>query len=185
MSIKSNWIALLYKSATGTKKVRTLLTPVGLIVFGLFLALTIFISIKADQLFAIGWFIPNFPTYFSGLAILFLGVWLVTWSVIHFFKEKGTPVPLNPPPKLVTGGPYQYVRNPMISGIFFLLFGLGFLIKSPALVFVFTPLFIVLNLFELKTIEEPELQLRLGKEYEIYKKGTPMFLPKILKRWKR
>jgi protein-S-isoprenylcysteine O-methyltransferase Ste14 len=43
--------------------------------------------------------------------------------------------------------------------------------------FLFTPLFIVLNVLELKYIEEPELEQRLGKPYVAYKNRVPMFLP--------
>ena len=32
---------------------------------------------------------------------------------------------------------------------------------------------------ELKAIEEPELEMRLGKDYLDYKKKTPMFFPKM------
>jgi protein-S-isoprenylcysteine O-methyltransferase Ste14 len=99
------------------------------------------------------------------------------WSNLHFIKVRGTPVPFNPPPSLVTTGPYAYVRNPMLSGVFILLFGLGIVFNSISLVFIFTPLFILLNVLELKAIEEPELEKRLGREYTEYKKGVPMFIP--------
>ena len=92
---------------------------------------------------------------------------------------KGTPVPFNPPPKLVTTGPYTHVRNPMLTGLFILLFGFGALFGSVSLVFLFTPLFILVNVWELKAIEEPELGKRLGQEYFEYKKKTPMFIPKL------
>ena len=101
------------------------------------------------------------------------------WSILHFIKVKGTPVPFNPPPKLVTTGPYAYIRNPMLSGVFILLFGFGVLFNSISLVFIFTPLFILFNYVELKAIEEPELEKRLGENYLKYKKRIPMFIPKL------
>jgi len=107
------------------------------------------------------------------------------WSILHFIKVKGTPVPFNPPPKLVDAGPYAYVRNPMLSGVFILLFGIGILFNSISLIFLFTPLFILFNFLELKTIEEPELEKRLGKEYLEYKKRVPMFIPKLGRTKKR
>jgi protein-S-isoprenylcysteine O-methyltransferase Ste14 len=84
---------------------------------------------------------------------------------------------MNPPPELVTSGPYAYVRNPMLAGVFALLFGFGIFLGSVSLLFVFTPLFILLNVWELKNIEEPELVKRLGEKYVEYRKRTPMFLP--------
>jgi protein-S-isoprenylcysteine O-methyltransferase Ste14 len=70
---------------------------------------------------------------------------------------KGTPAPFNLPPELVTAGPHAYMRNPMLSGIFILLFGLGFAFRLISLIFICTPLFILINVMELKAIEESEL----------------------------
>jgi hypothetical protein len=67
----------------------------------------------------------------------------------------------------------------MLSGIFILLFGLGFAFKSISLLFVFAPLFILINVMEITAIEEPELEMRLGRDYLEYKKKTPMFFPRI------
>jgi protein-S-isoprenylcysteine O-methyltransferase Ste14 len=58
-----------------------------------------------------------------------------------------------------------------------LLFGFGALLGSVSLLVVFTPLFIFINVWELKTIEEPELVKRLGQDYVEYRKRTPMFFP--------
>ena len=113
------------------------------------------------------------------ITVLTIGAFLCAWSLLHFVKVRGTPSPFNPPPELVTTGPYGYVRNPMITGIFLLLFGLGILLRSVFLVFVFTPFFIILNVVELKAIEEPELERRLGKRYVEYKGKVPMFIPKL------
>jgi protein-S-isoprenylcysteine O-methyltransferase Ste14 len=111
------------------------------------------------------------------LPVILFGSFLMGWSAFQFLKVKGTPVPFNPPPRLVTKGPFAFVRNPMITGVFILLFGLGILLRSVSLVFLFTPLFILFNFWELKAIEEPELVKRLGSEYVEYRKRTPMFIP--------
>jgi protein-S-isoprenylcysteine O-methyltransferase Ste14 len=113
--------------------------------------------------------------------VLAIGLFLMLWSVLHFVKVKGTPVPFNPPPKLVTTGPYAHVRNPMLTGVFILLFGLGVLFQSISLLSIFTPLFILLNILELKAIEERELEKRLGKGYLEYKKRVPMFIPWLVR----
>jgi protein-S-isoprenylcysteine O-methyltransferase Ste14 len=108
-----------------------------------------------------------------------LGVFITIWSASHFVKVKGTPVPINPPPIVVKTGPYHYARNPMLTGVFMILFGIGLAINSLSLILFFTPLFILINVWELKHIEEPELIKRLGNEYLEYKNQTPMFLPKF------
>ena len=101
----------------------------------------------------------------------------MVYSMIYFLKVKGTPVPLSPPPVLVTTGPYKFSRNPMLTGIFIQLFGFAVILHSISLFFIFTPLFIIINVWELKYIEEPELEKRLGEDYSAYKKNVPMFFP--------
>jgi protein-S-isoprenylcysteine O-methyltransferase Ste14 len=59
------------------------------------------------------------------LPVFLVAFILIGWSVQNFLKVKGTPVPFNPPPQLVTSGPYAYTRNPMLTGVFALLFGFG------------------------------------------------------------
>jgi hypothetical protein len=50
----------------------------------------------------------------------------------------------------------------MLTGVFLFLFGIGFGINSVSLVLVFTPLYVLVNVWELKQIEEPELVKRQG-----------------------
>ena len=104
---------------------------------------------------------------------------IAIWSALHFLKVQGTPVPFNPPQKMVNTGPYRYARNPMLTGFFMLLFGLGFSINSFSLVLFFTPLYVLINVWELKNIEEPELIKRLSVEYAEYRRNTPMFIPRF------
>lgn len=172
---------LFYATATSSKKVRTLLTPIGATIFLIFTGSFIYLSLLLDESL-------NFPKLLSQLinivvSVLFfvVGLFIYFWSVSRFLKAKGTPVPFNPPPRVVTDGPYAYCRNPMLGGIFLILFGLGTLLRSVSLVFIFTPLYIFSNALMLKAIEEPELAKRLGEHYINYKNSTPMFIP----RWRR
>lgn len=185
MTLKTKWIDFLYKVATGSKKIRTLFTPIGAIVFVVFTVLFIAVALKVDNLFNLPKLLSTPLNIIISIPILLLSFFMMGWSILTFFKEKGTPVPLNPPPKLVKNGPYAYVRNPMLSGVFMLLFGLGILAQSISLVFIFTPAFIAFNVWELKAIEEPELKKRLGEEYIPYKNRTPMFIPDLRKKSKK
>jgi protein-S-isoprenylcysteine O-methyltransferase Ste14 len=135
-----------------------------------------------DRLLGINGIFPRLLSIIMALPVFAFALFLLGWSVLNFFRAKGTPVPFNPPPRLVTSGPYAYVRNPMLTGIFMLLFGLGVLLGSASLLVVFTPLFILINVWELKVIEEPELVKRLGEDYIEYRKRTPMFFPRRIKR---
>ena len=177
MGLKTRWIDFLYKVATGSRKFRNLLTPVGAIFFGLFTTLFVVAALLVDKFLNLPQLVPGSLNISLSLPVIIGGLFLIGWSAFQFLKEKGTPVPFNPPPRLVTKGPFAFVRNPMITGVFIVLLGLGILIRSVSLVFLFTPLFILFNYCELKAIEEPELVKRLGSEYVEYRKRTPMFIP--------
>ncbi|MGD2251795.1 MAG: isoprenylcysteine carboxylmethyltransferase family protein [Anaerolineales bacterium] len=165
--------------ATGTKAVRTLLTPIGALVFGLFTALFVYLATLVDRALSLPWPFSDAVGWFVAVPLMAVGGAAIAWSAFHFVRAKGTPVPFNPPPTLVESGPYRYVRNPMVSGVFLLLFGIGFAIRSLSLVVIFTPLYILANVWELKKIEEPELIRRLGEDYLAYRERTPMLFPRI------
>ncbi len=179
MEIRERWINLLHRAATGTKKTRTLLTPIGVMIFGAFTALFVFAALWVDRLLGLPRLLPDGAKLPVSIPVMAVGVAITAWSGFHFLRVKGTPVPFNPPPQVVTDGPYRYARNPMLTGVFLFLFGLGFAVGSFSLVFFFTPLFILVNLFELKEIEEPELVKRFGDEYIEYRRKTPMFIPRL------
>ncbi len=182
MGFRESWINFLYRAAKGTRRMRTLLTPIGVMIFGLFTALFVFAAIIIDNLLYLPRLLPEGARFPLSIPVMAAGVALTTWSVFHFLKVKGTPVPINPPPKVVRSGPYRYARNPMLTGIFLFLFGVGFGVNSVSLVSFFTPLFVLINVWELKQIEEPELMKRLGDEYIEYRRKTPMFLPELRSR---
>jgi protein-S-isoprenylcysteine O-methyltransferase Ste14 len=164
---------------------RNLLTPAGAVFFFGLIALFIFVALQVDKCLEFPKLLPASLNIVVSVPILAIGLFLMIWSILHFIRVKGTPVPFNPPPKLVTTGPYAHVRNPMLTGVFVLLFGLGVLLRSISLVSIFTPLFILLNVWELKAVEERELERRLGKDYVEYKKRVPMFIPRLKVRTKK
>ena len=137
MNIRERWVNVLYRAATGTKKPRTLLTPIGVMIFGLFTALFVLLAVLLDGALALRWPIPITVSGLASVPMMAIGVGITAWAVFHFLKVKGTPVPFNPPPTLVESGPYKYARNPMLTGVFLLLFGIGFAIRSPSLVLIF------------------------------------------------
>jgi len=177
MAFRKRWINLLHRAATGTKKTRKLLTPIGVTIFGAFTALFVFAAILVDRLLKLPRLRPEGARLPVSIPMIAAGLAVTAWSAFHFLKVKGTPVPFNPPPKVVNTGPYRYARNPMLTGVFLFLFGIGFIVNSASLVFFFTPLYVLINVWELKKIEEPELIKRLGDEYIEYRRHTPMFIP--------
>ncbi len=151
-------------------------------VFGLFTASFVVLGLLLDQLLPLSWPLPPMISRIIAMTLVTVGIAITAWSVLHFLKAKGTPVPFNPPAALVVTGPYRYARNPMVTGVFLMLFGLGFAFRSLSLVLAGTPLYILINVWELKNIEEPELEKRLGEDYVSYRNKTPMFVPRF---WRR
>ncbi|PKN51310.1 MAG: hypothetical protein CVU55_12825 [Deltaproteobacteria bacterium HGW-Deltaproteobacteria-13] len=180
MKALREWIInLIYKGATNTKKIRMLLTPLVGSIFFCIVLLLIFTSFFLDRHFGFPEFIARpFNMAFS-LPFLIIGSALWLWCAVKFFKTKGTPVPINPPPQLVTDGPYAYSRNPMMTGLFMVMAGIGILYGSVTLTFIMTPLFVLMSILEFKYIEEPELTKRFGKDYSEYKEKTPIIIPRI------
>ena len=53
MTLTARWIDLLYRVATGSRRIRNVFTPIGAIFFGLLLFLFIATALKVDQLFGL------------------------------------------------------------------------------------------------------------------------------------
>jgi protein-S-isoprenylcysteine O-methyltransferase Ste14 len=117
-----------------------------------------------------------------GLAFFLAGLALLVLTVRLFHSVgQGTLAPWDPPRRLVTRGVYRYVRNPMISGVLFMLLGEAILGGSQGL-FTWFILFLVINTTYFKLLEEPGLVRRFGQDYITYRQHVPMWIPR-LKPW--
>ena len=173
---------IFHSVATGSRRTRELLTPLGLLIFGLTLAAVVVLGLYTDRVLRMPEMLPGPEGATVGVVLLLLGSTLTGWCVLRFRRAKGTPVPFNPPQELIVSGPYVWMRNPMVTGVFTILFGLGFVLHSVSIVLIWTPLYILMHVVELKTVEEPELERRFGATYTEYKRTVPMFIPRP---WRR
>jgi protein-S-isoprenylcysteine O-methyltransferase Ste14 len=116
-------------------------------------------------------------------ALLFcLGLVLLVTTIRMFASiGKGTLAPWDPTRRLVIQSVYAYVRNPMISGVFFMLLGEMLLFGSWA-IGAWALIFIIINTLYFKLSEEPGLAERFGQEYLTYRSNVPMWIPR-LKPW--
>ena len=114
----------------------------------------------------------------SGAALLAIGASLAAASVIRFAGEgRGTLAPWDPPRAFVVHGPYQFVRNPMISGVIACLFGEACVLRSfPHLVWALS--FLAGNLAYIPWVEEPQLEKRFGEPYRDYCRHVRRFVPR-------
>jgi protein-S-isoprenylcysteine O-methyltransferase Ste14 len=182
MSIWDRYAQIIYRIATGDKRRRILITVLMPLIPWVITALVILASFWVDWWLALPVF--RFTWWGIGLSVflLVLGFGIDAWIIMTFRRARGTPVPFNPPPKLITTGLYAYVRNPMAIAGLLIGEGLGVLLGSLSLIFIFVPLLVLLYTFYVKAVEEKELELRFGEEYLEYKKKVPMFIPKLRKR---
>jgi len=169
---------LFHSVATGSRRRRQIFTPLGLTFFGLTLLVVVFGGLYLDRLLALPALLPGATGLIIGVLLLVPGAALCSWCVVHFARSHGTPVPFNPPKELIVTGPYLWVRNPMVTGVFACLFGIGFMLNSISIVAIWTPLYIIAHAIELKKVEEPELEQRFGASYVDYKREVPMFIPR-------
>ncbi len=167
----------IYSIATGNSKKRMLLTPVGALVFVIVTGAFVIVPLLLEKPLGIPRVMFEPWNLIISLPFIVIGLFYTIWSLLFFFKSKGTPVPFNPPPQLIITGPYKHSRNPMTAGLFLAMFGFGIYLGSILLAFVFTPLYALMHIRQLKKIEEPELEKRLGAGYIEYKKKVPMFFP--------
>jgi protein-S-isoprenylcysteine O-methyltransferase Ste14 len=114
-----------------------------------------------------------------GVVVLATGLVLFATSLRRFATEgQGTLAPWDPPRRLVLRGPYRYVRNPMISGVIFILLGEALLLRSQP-VFLWALTFIGINLLYIPIFEEPQLRGRFGVDYVEYCRNVRRFLPRL------
>jgi len=114
-----------------------------------------------------------------GCVCISLGLVLMV-ATIRLFMKVGqvTLAPWNPTQRLVVQGVYRHVRNPMISGVFFVLFGEAILAASWP-VFCWFVIFVIGNAVYIPLAEEPGLVERFGREYVTYKQNVPRWIPRL------
>jgi protein-S-isoprenylcysteine O-methyltransferase Ste14 len=114
-----------------------------------------------------------------GVVSMCLGLSLMV-ATIRLFATVGlgTLAPWQPTPRLVVQGVYRHVRNPMISGMLFVLLGES-MITASLRIFCWFLIFAVNNPIYIPMAEEPGLVKRFGEDYLMYKKTEPRWIPRL------
>jgi protein-S-isoprenylcysteine O-methyltransferase Ste14 len=104
----------------------------------------------------------------AGATLVILGGALAIACVVTFARMgHGTPAPFDPPRRLVSGGPYRFVRNPMYWGAGLALAGAALFYQSLVLA-GYAVVFLVVTDGLVRWYEEPTLRRSFGAEYEAY-----------------
>jgi protein-S-isoprenylcysteine O-methyltransferase Ste14 len=137
----------------------------------------VFLPARVLELAGVSGARPVGPVQVAGAIVVALGLSLALWCVVTFaVAGKGTPAPFDPPRRLVVGGPYSIVRNPMYVGGITALAGTSIYYESLALLAFASAFALTAHLFVL-FYEEPTLARLFGREYEDYRKRVRRWYP--------
>ena len=130
-----------------------------------------------------GWKMPAPESAFAvarvavGVSLSVVAVLLLVRNFIRFVAEgRGTPSPTAPPERLVVGGDYRLVRNPMYVAVVAVLLGQALIFGSASLLIYAVLVWAVMAAF-VHYYEEPRLRRRYGNDYEDYRRGVPAWIP--------
>lgn len=114
-----------------------------------------------------------------GAMLVAAGLGVLLHAFARFALEgSGTPAPVAPTERLVIGGAYRHVRNPMYVAVLAIILG-------QALIFAHGPLAAYAVLIGaamaafVRFYEEPVLARRYGAQYETYRSNVPGWLPRL------
>jgi protein-S-isoprenylcysteine O-methyltransferase Ste14 len=118
------------------------------------------------------------PLRAAGVVLLAAGVIVLVRAFVRFVLEGvGTPAPVAPTRRLVVGGPYRYVRNPMYLAVTAVIVGQALALGQPGLLLYAAAVGAAMVIF-VHGYEEPVLTHRFGAEYEAYQRAVPAWWPR-------
>ena len=112
-----------------------------------------------------------------GILIALVPVFFLIWVHRHLDKQWSIALELQEDHKLITTGPYRFVRHPMYLGIFTYTIGL-MMISSDVLVILFFTFTIWVNYRRIPREEQMLIQ-EFGDEYIEYMKRSGRLLPQL------
>jgi protein-S-isoprenylcysteine O-methyltransferase Ste14 len=119
------------------------------------------------------------PVRVLGAILLVAGLIALVGAFVRFVVEGfGTPAPVAAPERLVVGGVYRYVRNPMYVAVLAAIVGQALLLGQLGLLLYAAGAWLVVAAF-VRFYEEPTLTRRFGAEYEAYRRAVPAWLPRL------
>jgi protein-S-isoprenylcysteine O-methyltransferase Ste14 len=117
------------------------------------------------------------PLRVVGAVLVLAGAGALLHAFARFVVEGiGTPAPVAPTERLVVGGLYRYVRNPMYLAVLATVVGQALLLGRLELLAYAAVLAAAFAAF-VHWYEEPTLQRQFGEEYDGYRRTVPAWVP--------
>jgi protein-S-isoprenylcysteine O-methyltransferase Ste14 len=111
--------------------------------------------------------------------LLVAGLIVLVQAFVRFVVEGfGTPAPFAAPERLVVGGLYRYVRNPMYVAVLAAIVGQALLLGRLGLLLYAAAAWLIAAAF-VRWYEEPTLTRRFGTDYEAYRRAVPAWWPRL------
>jgi protein-S-isoprenylcysteine O-methyltransferase Ste14 len=128
-----------------------------------------------------GWRSSDPPAAIAALGglLVVVGVGVLLHAFSRFVVEgRGTPAPIAPTERLVVGGLYRHVRNPMYVAVGLTIVGQALLLGRPWLLAYAAVFWLVVATF-VRGYEKPTLRARYGEEYAAYRRAVPGWRPRL------
>ena len=114
----------------------------------------------------------------AGGLVLVGGVAVLVAAFARFVVEgAGTPAPVAPTERLVVGGLYRYVRNPMYLAVAATIVGQALVLGQLTLL-LYAGVFLAVVAAFVRGYEEPTLTRTYGEQYERYRRTVPGWWPR-------
>ncbi len=118
------------------------------------------------------------PLRVAGVALLAVGAVVLVHAFVRFVVEgAGTPAPVAPTERLVVGGLYRYVRNPMYLAVVATIVGQALALGQPVLLGYAAAVGAAMAAF-VRFYEEPVLHRQFGAQYDAYRRAVPAWWPR-------
>jgi protein-S-isoprenylcysteine O-methyltransferase Ste14 len=128
-----------------------------------------------------GWQMEDTPLIVRilGGLLIALGVGFLLHAFARFVVEGlGTPAPVAPTERLVVGGVYRYVRNPMYLAVGATIVGQAFLLGQFGLL-PYAAVFGLIVFGFVRAYEERALSEKFGASYDAYRRAVPGWIPRL------
>jgi protein-S-isoprenylcysteine O-methyltransferase Ste14 len=115
----------------------------------------------------------------GGAILLAVGIAVLLDAFARFaFEGRGTPAPVAPTERLVVGGLYRHVRNPMYLAVEAAILG-QMLLLGRAVLLAYAAIVGAAFWAFVRWVEEPTLARRYGSEYAAYRRAVPAWRPRL------